>query len=82
MQGTNKWYRSRTSTVIGLTAGDDGLFGDGRQQWRYCGCLAMTGGRRAGGQQHQLADADSHQLWRVGGDHVGQAQSPMALECH
>ena len=82
--GANKWYQSRTSAVAGLTAGDDGRFGDGRQQRRCCGCPAMTGGRRAhgvGGQRHQLADADSHQLWRVVGDHEGQAQSPTALEC-
>ena len=26
-------------------------------------------------------DADSHQLWRMGDDHEGQAQSPTALEC-
>ena len=25
----NKWYQSRTTTVVGLTAGDDGGFGDG-----------------------------------------------------
>ena len=31
--------------------------------------------------RHQLADADSHQLWRVVGDYEGQAQSPTALEC-
>ena len=28
-RGTNKWYRSRTSVVAGLIAGDDGRFGDG-----------------------------------------------------
>ena len=27
--GTNTWYQSHTSTVAGLTAGDDGRFGDG-----------------------------------------------------
>ena len=27
--GANKWYQSRTSVVIELTAGDDGRFGDG-----------------------------------------------------
>ena len=82
-QGANKWYQSRTSTVVGLTAGDDGRFGDGRQRRCCCGCPATTGGRcvhGAGGQRHQLADADSHQLWRVGGDHEDQAQSPTALE--
>ena len=78
----NKWYQSRTSAVAGLTTDDDGRFGDGRQQRRCCGCPATIGGRRAGGQRHQLADADSHQLWRVGDDHKGQAQSPTALECH
>ena len=30
--GTNKWYQNHTSAVVGLTAGDDGRFGDGRQQ--------------------------------------------------
>ena len=34
-----------------------------------------------GVQRHQLADADSHQLWRVVGDQEGKAQSPTALEC-
>ena len=75
--GANKWYQSRTSTVAGLTAGDDGWFGDVRQQRRCCGYPAMTGGRRAhgaGGQRHQLADADSHQLWRVG-------VTPSVLRC-
>ena len=83
--GANKWYRSRTSAVAGLTAGDDGRFGDGRQQRRCCGCPTMIEGRRvhsAGGQRHQLADADSHQLWRVVGDYESQAQSPTALECY
>ena len=83
--GPNKWYQSRTNAVVGLTVGDDGRFGDGRQHRRCCGCPAMTGGHRehgAGGQQHQLTDADLHQLWRVGGDHEGQAQRPTALECH
>ena len=42
--GTNKWYQSRTSAAAGLTAGDDGRFGDGRQQQRCCGCLATIGG--------------------------------------
>ena len=82
--GANKWYQSRTSAIAGLTAGDDVRFRDGRQQRRCCGCPAMTGGRRAhgaGGQRHYLAIADSHQLWRVGGDHEGQAQSLTALEC-
>ena len=49
------------------------------------GYLATIGGRRVhgvGGQRHQLADADSHQLWRVVDDHEGQAQSPTALECY
>ena len=30
-RGTNKWYSSRTSAVVGLTAGDDERFGDVRQ---------------------------------------------------
>ena len=83
--GANKWYRSHTSAVAEPTVGDDGRFGDGRQQRRCCGYPATTGGRRTygvGGQRHQLTDADSHQLWRVSGDHEGQAQSPMALKCH
>ena len=41
-----------------------------------CGCPTTTGGCRAHGvegQWHQLTDTDSHQLWRVDGDHEGQA---------
>ena len=75
-RGTNKWYRSHTSAVAGLTAGDDGRFGDGRQQRRCCGCTTTIGGPRVhgvGGQRHQLADADLHQLWRVVYDYEGQA---------
>jgi hypothetical protein len=81
----------RFACVAGLIAGDGNWLEEGRQQrssWRrQCcwGCPATTGGRcahGAGSQRHQLVDADSHQLWQVGGDHEGQAQSPTALECH
>ena len=51
--GTNKWYQTHTSAVVGLTVGDDGWFRDGRQQQRCYGCPATTAGRRAHGAEGQ-----------------------------